>query len=392
MHIDYTDEQAELRDELRAYFDRLVTDDVAAALEEEYDGGPVHTRLRRRMGADGWLGIGWPTEYGGQGRSELAQYVFYDEASRAGAPVPMIALNTVGPTLMRFGTDEQKERLLPGILAGELVFAIGYTEPEAGTDLASLQTRARREDGRWVVNGSKVFTSHGEFADYIWLAARTDPDASKHEGISILLVDTDQPGFRATPIRTVGGGQVTATYYDDVHVPAENLVGEEHGGWGLITTQLNHERVAMAASGGREIDLWERALEACRRQRREDGTRLVDVPWIRRNLARAHARLEAMKLLNWRMADAVDRDALTAADASTAKVYGTETEVEVYRLLLEVFGELGAVRGGSPGAVLGGDLERGYRHAPVGTFGGGSNEIQRTIIAAAGLGMPRTRR
>ena len=344
------------------------------------------------MGSDGWLGIGWPEEYGGQGRSVLEQYVFFDEASRAGAPVPMIALNTVGPTIMRFGTDEQKRTYLPGILSGELDFAIGYTEPGAGTDLASLQTRAVREGDEFVVNGNKVFTSGADQADYIWLACRTDQDAKKHRGITIMLVDTNSPGFRWTPIHTLGGGTTTATYYEDVHVPVANVVGEVNGGWRMITTQLNHERVALAAMGGRALQLADAVTEWAAATKTEDGQRLIDVPWVRGNLARVRARLEAMKLLNWRMAHKVQTDALTPADASMAKVYGTEVEIEAYRLLLDVLGQTGYLVEGTPGAVLAGEVESAYRNAPVRTFGGGSNEVQREIMVWTALGLPRGRR
>jgi 3-oxocholest-4-en-26-oyl-CoA dehydrogenase alpha subunit len=389
MYVDYTTEQSDLRTELRAYFSALLTDEVRRALDEEGHGGPVHGEVRRKMGADGWLGLGWPTEYGGQGRSVLAQYVFFDEASRAGAPVPMIALNTVGPTLMRFGTEEQKSSLLPGILAGELDFAIGYTEPEAGTDLASLRTRAVREGDQFIVNGNKVYTSGGDLADYIWLAARTNPDAPKHKGITIMLVPTSAPGFKVTPIHTMGGGTTTATYYDDVHVPVANVVGEIDGGWRLITTQLNHERVALAAMGGRALELSEAVRRWAADEHAPEGGRIMDRPWVRTNLARVHARLEAMKLLNWRMACAVHNGELTAADASSAKVYGTEVEIEAYRLLLEVMGSAGLLRKGSRGAVLKGQLEKAYRDAPVRTFGGGSNEVQREIMVWTALGLPR---
>lgn len=392
MHIAYTPEQEALSAELRSYFGQLLTDEVRAEIAAEGHGGPTQKRVRQQMGADGWLGVGWPKEYGGQGRSILEQFVFFDEASRASAPVPMIALNTVGPTIMRFGTDEQKERYLPGILAGDLDFAIGYTEPDAGTDLASLQTRAVREDDHYVVNGNKVYTSGGDVADYIWLAARTNTEVKKHRGITIMLVDTSSPGFSASPIHTVGGGQTTATYYEDVHVPVDNVVGGENEGWRMITTQLNHERVALAAMGGKAQGLLREVVDWASRTKTADGQRLVDVPWVQHNLARADARLEAVKLLNWRMADAVHKEALTPADASSAKVYGSETEVAVYRLLLDVLGSAGYLRDGSPGAVLSGQVEHAWRNAPVRTFGGGSNDVQREIMVQTDLGLPRLRR
>ncbi|MYV89945.1 acyl-CoA dehydrogenase family protein, partial [Streptomyces sp. SID1034] len=238
MHLAPTERQQRLRAELRAYFADLMPDGPPPAADTD-----AQRALLRRIGADGMLGLGWPVEYGGQGRGPDEQFVFFDEAYRAGAPVSMVTLNTVGPTLMKFGSAEQKAYFLPRILRGDLVFAIGYSEPEAGTDLASLRTKAVREGDSWAIDGQKVFTSNAQNADWIWLACRTDPDAPKHKGISIILVPTEAPGFSWTPIETVGGLTTTATYYDGIRVPRGNLVGAENAGWGLITNQLNHERV-----------------------------------------------------------------------------------------------------------------------------------------------------
>lgn len=392
MRIDYTPAQQELRSQLRDYFASLLSPQTKDAMAREGNGGRTVREIRQKMGADGWLGIGWPTEYGGQGRSVLEQFVFFDEATRAGAPVPMIALNTVGPTLMRHGTQAQKDHFLPRILAGTLDVAIGYTEPGSGTDLASLRTRAERIGEEFVVNGNKVYTTAGDSADYIWLACRTNPDVAKHKGITILLVDTTDPGFSATPITTVGGEVTTATYYTDVHVPLDMVVGEVDAGWRLITSQLNHERVALAALGGRSIELFEAVRSWATQEVTPDGQRLIDVPWVRSTLARVYARLEALKLFNWRLAWKTETDQLTPADASSGKVYGSETDIESYRLLLEVVGRAGFVRKGSPGAALAGALEKAYRGAPVRTFGGGSNEVQREILAQTALGLPRTAR
>jgi alkylation response protein AidB-like acyl-CoA dehydrogenase len=392
MFLEYTPEQKALRKELREYFARLLTPDVRAELGEPGEGSPRFRDVVRRMGADGWLGIGWPTEYGGQGRPATDQFIFFDEVQRAGAPFPFVTLNTVGPTIMRFGSEEQKSFFLPGILAGEVNFAIGYTEPEAGTDLASLRTRAVLDGDEWVINGNKVFTSGANQADYVWLACRTDPEAPKHKGISIIVVPTASAGFKCTPIVTVGGNTTTATYYDDVHVPRGNVVGDVNAGWQLITTQLNHERVGLAAMGGLAHRLWDEVVGWCRATDSGRGRPMIEVPWVQMDLARAHARLEAMKLLNWRMAAALDAGALVPADSSAVKVYGTETLVDVYRILLGVLGAVGYLPPGSPGAVLQGDVERAGRAAQINTFGGGVNEVQREIIASAGLGMTRRAR
>ncbi|MFD9265760.1 acyl-CoA dehydrogenase family protein [Streptomyces goshikiensis] len=390
MHLAPTEGQLRLRAELREYFRDLLPDGAP-------EDPAAQRALLRRIGADGLLGLGWPVEYGGQGRGADEQFVFFDEAYRAGAPVSMVTLNTVGPTLMKYGTREQKEYFLPRILAGELVFAIGYSEPEAGTDLASLRTRAVRDDdagrdaaGDWVIDGQKIFTSNAQNADWIWLACRTDPQAPKHKGISIILVPTDAPGFAWTPIETVGGLTTTATYYDSVRVPAGNLVGPEHGGWGLITNQLNHERVALAAIGMQAEDFYEEALRHARTPDPVTGERPADRPWVRSRLAEAHARLAAVRLLNWRLVQDVGGGALAPGDASGVKFLGTESTVEVYRMCQEVVGEEALVRG--PGAFAGGELERMNRAAQINTFGGGVGEVQREIVAMMRLGMKGRKR
>ncbi|HEY9331208.1 MAG TPA: acyl-CoA dehydrogenase family protein [Streptomyces sp.] len=373
----------ELRRELRAYFAGLMPEDERRRVGEEGVGGDRFREVVKRLGSDGWLGIGWPTEYGGQGRSVEDQYVFFDEVQRAGLPFPFVTVNTVGPTLMAYGSEEHRKRFLPGILSGDIVFAIGYTEPAAGTDLASLTTRAVRDGDTYVVDGSKIFTSGANTADYVWLAARTDPDAPKHKGISILIVPTADDGFSWSPIRTVGGMVVTATYYSGVRVPATDVVGDVDGGWRLITAQLNHERIGLAALGGRMIQLWERVLEWAR----ENGT--ADIPWVRQEFARTYARLEAMRLMNWKMTSAVARDELTGADAGAAKAYGTETHIAVQRGLTQILGAAGRIRPESPGAALAGQIEQLSRQGIVNTFGGGVNEILRDMVATQGLGLPR---
>ncbi|MYW98857.1 acyl-CoA dehydrogenase family protein [Streptomyces sp. PgraA7] len=387
MHLAPTERQQRLRVELRSYFRTLMSDEVTPGSE------PQQRRLLRRIGADGLLGLGWPEEYGGQGRGPDEQFVFFDEAYRAGAPVSMVTLNTVGPTLMAYGTEEQKAYFLPRILAGDLVFAIGYSEPEAGTDLAALRTRAVRDGDDWVIDGQKIFTSNAQQADWIWLACRTDPEAPKHRGISIVLVPTDAPGFSWTPIPTVGGVTTTATYYDGVRVPVTNLVGEENGGWKLITSQLNHERVALAAIGMQAEDFYEEALAHVRTPDPATGRRRIDEPWVRARLAEAYARLAATRLLNWRLVDAVGAGSPAPGEASGVKFAGTESAVEVYRMCQEAVDETALLRGGSPGCFgPDGELERMNRAAQINTFGGGVGEVQREIVATARLGMIRGKR
>ncbi|RBM01833.1 acyl-CoA dehydrogenase [Glutamicibacter soli] len=393
MHLRSSTEIQSLREELRSYFSTLLTDEVRAGLKQEGEaGGPVHSAVQRQMGQDGWLGIGWPVEYGGQGRGPAAQFVFYDEAYRADAPIPMITMTTVGPTLMSHGSQEQKDYFLPKILAGELVVSIGYTEPEAGTDLASLTTRAVRDGDEYVINGSKVFTSGGDGADWIWLAARTDPDAPKHKGISLILVPTTDPGFSATPIHTVGGFSTTATYYDNIRVPVTNVVGKENEGWKLITTQLNHERVGLAAFSGICEAQLDEVREWLKDQVTADGTPLGDEPWVRSLLATSTARLRAMRLLNWKLVETTAQGSLDPGSASAAKVFATETVIDVYRSLLEIVGGTATRISDAPWNFDTGRLALMNLGAQINTFGGGVAEIQREIVAWTTLGMARSAR
>ncbi|HLN78793.1 MAG TPA: acyl-CoA dehydrogenase family protein [Nocardioidaceae bacterium] len=375
--------QQQLRKELRAYFAGLLPEHERRSVGEAGVGGDRFRGVVRMLGRDGWLGIGWPTEYGGQGRSIEDQYVFFDEVQRAGLPFPFVTVNTVGPTIMVYGTEEQKQAYLPGILKGDIVFAIGYTEPDAGTDLASLKTKAVRDGDEFVIDGQKIFTSGANTADYIWLAARTDPEAPKHKGISILIVPTHEPGFSWSPIQTVGGMVVTATYYTGVRVPVGNVVGEVDGGWRLITSQLNHERIGLAALGGRMLQLWESVLAWTK------DTGVIEKPWVQQELARTYAKLEAMRLMNWKMTAAVAEGSLTGATAGAAKTYGTETHIDVQRSLTQILGAAGRIRPESPGAVLAGQVEQLSRQGIVNTFGGGVNDILRDMVATQGLGLPR---
>ncbi len=400
MYVALTPEQERLRSEIRSYFDDLITPERRAALAAGFstDGGEfgdptLYKDVIRQLGADGWLGMGWPEEYGGRNRSMVDQLIFTDVAAAAGVPVPHLTLNTIGPTIMRYGTDEQKDYFLPRIAQGELHFSIGYSEPESGTDLASLQTRAVLEgsldDGEWVISGQKMWTSLIQYADWIWLACRTEPDLPRHKGLSLILVPADSPGFSYTPVHTMAGVHTSATYYDEVRVPATNLIGERGGGWALMTNQLNRERVALTSSATlvQSIDLVRRWAQETKNP---DGTRVIDQEWVQVLLGRAHARAEALTLVNWKLASEIDT--LSPADASATKVFGSELAIEVYRSLMEIVGPNAGVDADSPGAVLAGRLERFYRSSLVMTFGGGTNEIQRDIIGYVGLGLPAGKR
>lgn len=386
MQLELSESTRALRSELRAYFDRVISADDREALVTQTEGGEVFDRITRQMGADGWLGLGWPVEYGGRGEDPEAMFIFYDEVIRANAPLSLVTLNTVAPALMKAGSQAQKDYFLPKILSGDLMFCIGYSEPNAGTDLASLQTKARIEGDELVINGNKLFTSAGVYADWVWLAVRTDPDAPTHQGISVVLVPTDSPGFSVTEIHTVGGISTSATYYEDVRVPLTNVVGELHGGWSLITNQLNHERVVLAARCGIAHELYDAVLAWTRTERVGSGC-LYDVAWVRSTLAEVYALMTAAELVNLRLVADVAGNTLGGGDSAAAKVRGTEAVVHAYNLLLQVMQSAGIQRPGSPGAALAGRVENLGRRAQNNTFGGGTNEVMREIVAAKSLGM-----
>ncbi|MFE3256942.1 acyl-CoA dehydrogenase family protein [Nocardia sp. NPDC059091] len=389
MFIELTAEQRKLRDELRTYFTGLVTPEEEAEMLVNRHGD-AYRAVVKRMGRDGKLGVGWPKEYGGQGFGPLEQQIFYNEAVRADVPVPLVTLLTVGPALQSFGTEEQKQKFLPGILTGDVHFAIGYSEPDAGTDLAALRTSAVRDaNGDWIVNGQKIFTTGAHEADYVWLACRTGSAESRHRGITILIVDTRDPGYSWTPIITADGAHHTnATYFDNVRVPANMMVGEENGGWKLITTQLNHERVSLGPSGKIE-QLYHRVHDWAQVQG------VLGEADVRRSLGRLHAMTRLNELLNWQVAsnmerpDADQRDVI--ADASATKVFSTEALQQAGRLAEEIVGRFGDPADPATAELLVW-LDKRTKQNLVVTFGGGVNEIMRELIAQMGLRLPRVPR
>jgi alkylation response protein AidB-like acyl-CoA dehydrogenase len=391
MEIGYTPEQLAMQQELRAYYDKLLDPATVAELHESHAVGEAPRRIWKQMCADGWAGIGWPKEYGGQGRSAIEQFIFFDESMRAGAPVPMLTLNSVGPTIMAFGTDEQKADYLPRILSGDIHFCIGYSEPGAGTDLASLKTRAVRDGESYVINGQKMWTSLSSDADYCWLAVRTDPDAAKHKGISMIIVPMDTPGITLSPLHLLGTHDINAVFYEDVVVPAANVIGGENHGWKLITNQLNHERVTLFASG-----VMDRALSEVTQYAQEtklpDGRRVIDQPWVQHNLAKLQAKVEVVRLMNWQVAWEATQGVLDIGHCSALKVYGSELNMEGYQLLMEILGPVSYLEPDAPGAVLKSRIQQGTRGAIILTFGGGVNEMQRDLISQFTLGFPRADR
>ncbi len=403
MYIGYDEKQEALRKELRDYYNELLTPEIRDALAAEEGTGPVHREIVGKMGRDGWLTVGWPAEYGGRGYSAVEQFVRFDESVAIGAPIPMLTVNTVGPTLMQYGTQEQKDFFLPKISRGEITFCVGYSEPDAGTDLASLQCRAVRDGDEFVINGQKTWTSLARDADYIWLAARTNPDVKKHKGISLFCIPMDTPGLSIEPLHLLSSHNINHTFFDDVRVPASTLIGEENGGWGLITSQLNRERVTICSSGMVTKAL-EETVEFAKSTQLADGTTLIDKPWVQRNLAEVTAELEFLRLMNWKVAwevathidgkelDELDFEHMKAfiADSSSVKVFGTEFFHRSYRKLMEIYGPQATIAKGSIGHLT--RLEMQYRSTIILTFGGGTNEMQRDLISQFGLGYPKADR
>ncbi|MBP6104896.1 MAG: acyl-CoA dehydrogenase family protein [Steroidobacteraceae bacterium] len=391
MQVEYTAEQLALRREFRAYLADLMTPEEREQMRHNREGGELYRTVMRRMGRDGWLTPGWPLEYGGRALDPLAQKILLEELWLAEAPFPFVTVNTIGPALIRRGTEQQKREFLPRIARGEIIFSVGYTEPTAGSDLASLRTRAERDGDHYVINGQKIFTSGVQSADYVWLAARTDANAPPHKGITIFVMDTRLPGFSLSPIHTVGDVRTNVTFYENVRVPANMIFGELNGGWRLMTEQLNHERVGLAALAYGAMGCFDQTVEWARATAAPEGGRVIDRPWAQLALAEAYALLQANAMLGNRVAWEISEGTVRPELASACKVFGTESYIKVLRLLLDVVGSAGIVKHGSPGAVLQARLEGEWRMCQINTFGGGAVEVLRDMVAHMGFGLPRGR-
>ncbi len=394
MRIGLTEEQQALKEKIRHYMRGLLDEPMRQEMAQPdlmEGGGPYFQSRLQQMGADGWLGLGWPKELGGQGIGPVEQYIFTEEIMNSGFPYPFLTVDTVGPMLAQHGSEFLRETVVRKILQGKVIISVGYSEPDAGTDLASLKTRADRDREDWIINGQKVWTSLGQFADYVWLAARTNhnPDIKKHKGITIFLVPTSAPGFSLTPIHTLGM-RTNATYYENIRIPDKYRVGEIDGGWKLITGQLNRERLSIV-NPGMLGGLFEEVCAWAATTKSPNGNPIIHTPWVKQSLARVQLDLETLKLMCWKQAWSMQSGNPDMADSSAAKVFGSEFFVETYRRLMEVIGQAATLKRGSPGAALKGKLEHRYRVGSVLTFGGGTNEIQREIIAGAGLFLPRGR-
>jgi len=395
MDFELTPEQQQLEQEIYAHVKELITPELEAELADFPEGGsledaPFFNQLIRQLGREGWLGVGWPKEYGGRGMSAIEQYMAMDAMlGYYGIPIPILSLNTVGPAIMWHGSEAQKKRFLPGILSGELNVAIGYTEPEAGSDLASLKTRAKREGDEYIVNGQKIFTTLAHFAHYIWLAARTNPDVPKHKGISIFMVDTKTPGVKIEPLYTMGGFRSNFSFFDDVRVPKDCLIGEENNGWKYISSQLAMERLSVVPHSRLRRTL-EEMIRWCQ-ETEIDGKHLIEEPWVRNCLSDLAVDIEVNRLFNYRVAWQVARGVEPYAEASMAKVFGSELINKINGVSLQIMGLMGGLMPGSDMAPGKGRVHRQFLSLTLQTFGAGANEVLRDLIAITGLGMPPSR-
>ena len=391
MEFALTPEQEQFVKDFQNYLRTHMTPELKAELDKElaYSESAICLKFIRQMGRDGWLGVGWPKEFGGQGRSPIEQHLFFEIAHYEGAPLPVLPLNTVGPALMRFGSEEQKREFLPRILMGEVEISIGYTESDAGTDLASIKTAAVRDGDYYIINGAKVFTSLAHTSDYIWLAARTDPNApKKHHGISVFLIPMNTPGITIKPLYTMPGERNNYTFYDNVRVPKSCLVGEENKGWKYITTQLDFERIMLSPSSPMRRNIEDTIQWA--KETKIDGTPVIEHHGVKTTLAELLMEVEVLKMLNYQVAWLITNGVVPYAEASMVKVFGSELYQRVNGTLLQIMGQYGQLQAQSKWAPLRGRVEKAFRSDIVFIFGGGAIEVQKNIIAMAGLGMPRS--
>jgi alkylation response protein AidB-like acyl-CoA dehydrogenase len=387
MEFRFSESALAFEQEVKAFLATEWTPGHRAAAYGSPDGYDIERAFRKKLAERGWLTMSWPEEWGGKRRPYEEQYLFQEALNYVGAPHATVAVQQVGPTLMQFGTEEQKQRFLPPIARGDVEFALGYTEPDAGTDLASLQLRAVRDGDDYVLNGIKRFTSAAHRAEYVWLAARTDPDAPKHRGISMFLVDLKTPGITVKPIWTLGDGRTNEVYWDNVRVPRTALVGEENRGWYYAAHALDFERISIFTVAGVRA-VFDALLEWAR-TRQPGGRRPFDEPLVRHTLADFKVQLEVLQQLSHRILGMVTRGEHPNYEASIVKIFSTEMMQRLQNAGTKLLGPYGQLTPADPRAPIGGRIEAGYRAAVMPTFGAGSNEVMRNIIATRGLGLPR---
>ncbi len=389
----FTPEQEEWRREVREFLDEHFTPALRAEVEkygaEEAGSSDAMAAFRAHIGQKGWWGLNWPKSYGGLGKTAAEMLIFAEEFEYQDAPTVERAISsTIGLTILHFGTDENKATWIPRLIGGEVEFALGYSEPDAGTDLANLKTRAELDGEEWVINGQKIWNSVAHYATHEWLAVRTDPESPRHQGISVIIVPLDSPGITVQPLWTWAGMRTNATFFDDVRVPRDHLIGEVNHGWSYVNAALAFERANAFGSAGHLRRILDELEEFCRHTV-VDGETLADRFDVRLRLAELEMEMEIARLLAYRTAAIVDSGRVPETEGAMVKVFTSEFEAKLTDWGMEIAGMYGQLAGTE--APTAGRMERTYRVAPVGRFGAGTNGIQRDIIAQRGYGLPRRR-
>jgi alkylation response protein AidB-like acyl-CoA dehydrogenase len=387
MDFRFSEEEEAFRKEVQEFLAKEWT--LAAWDPEDPEAWEAGREFEKKLVARGWLTMAWPKEYGGLGAGHMTQLIYRDEMAYAGAPIlDGQGIGMVGPCLMVHGTDEQKQRFLPPIAKGEVVWSQGFSEPNAGSDLASLQCRAVRDGDDYIVNGQKTWTSAADRSDWIHILVRTDPNAPKHRGISYLLVDMKSPGISTMPIvNMTGRAGFHETYFEDVRVPVANLLGEENRGWYAAMTTLSFERSSIGFASGAKRTL-EELTRYCRETKR-NGQPLIDDPKVRRKLANLAIEIEVARLISYRIAWMQSQDQVPIYEASLAKTYTTELRQRIANTGMQILGLYGQLDESSERVPLAGSIKYQYLWTVGETIYAGSNEIQRNIMAQRGLGLPR---
>jgi alkylation response protein AidB-like acyl-CoA dehydrogenase len=378
----------DFQQELRTFCDEYATDELREELRGsggEGGTGPLAKKVHKEIDSRGWLRIAWPVEYGGGGKSPFYQFVMVQEFSYAGIPYGGLSVGSMAPAIMNFGTEEQKKRYLPSILDGDMTFAIGYSEPNAGTDLASLQTRAVKDGDEWVINGQKIWTSGAHSSTHLWLAARTNPEAPKHRGISMFILPLDTKGLTVRPLYTMSGVRTNEVFFEDVRIPADSLVGEQDRGWYTVANALDFERVSLAPTGALAKQ-FDRTLDYFKRER---PSQLADRA-TRQRLADVKVDLHILRALNVVNASIIANEETPTMEASMTKIWSSELRYRLSSMNMDLLGRYGGLHHDDEGlAPVEAQNEQAYRASPILRFGGGTNEVQRSIIAQRGFGLPR---
>ena len=390
MEFKFTAEDEAFRSELRTFMKTELPDSwEGAGRYPEEDDWDLNIVIRQKMAEKGWLTMHWPEEYGGQNASPVKSAIYNEEIAYMRAPGrDIFGVRMLGPTLMIHGSEEQKKTHLPSVAKGEIQWCQGYSEPESGSDLASLSTRAGREGDEFVINGGKVWTTMAHRSDWIMLLTRTDPDAPKHRGISFVLVDMKSPGVTVRPIINMAGGhEFNQVPFDAVRVPRANVVGDEDRGWYVAVTLLDFERsgIDYSASARRMLDdIREFATETKRK-----GQPLIEIPWVRTLMADRYIDCEVARLMAYNVAYMQSQDLIPTKEASMSKVFGSETVQRVTEASLDILGQFGTLIRDDKWAPLKGRVQEHWMNAFAGTIAAGTSEVQRNIIAGRGLGLPR---